>query len=499
MEQGTPENKEVVLRVATPETHRRPWYKNYKYIVPLALLAVIATLIVVWILLPTPVTVIRATERPVTRTITSTGQVTGARETPVGVDIASVVAAIYTREGDQVTEGQLLFSLRTTELDAQVNQARQAVRTAQAQLNQVLAGPSQAEIERARSELARAQSVGLAIVRAAEARLRDLQAGATTEEIAQAEANVRRLRAAEEQARTDLRRTELLVQRGAVSQAELDRARTALQTAIENRRAAEQQLARLRAGTRPEQIAQARADLASARASYRTSVQAAQATLNTLLEQPRPADVQVARERVSDAQAALNAALEQRSKANVYAPYNGIITQLNIERGQPITPGQTAMRIVELGRPEITVDLEENDLGDVKVGQEAIITSQAYRNERLEATVTEIAPRVNPERGTIEVTLVPNSRPQWLRSDLTVDVSIIVATGEDAVFIPVDAVKRVGGVEYAMVVVNGRAEQRRIVTGGAGTEGVVVLSGVKEGDLVIRNADRIMDKCYVLN
>lgn len=483
--------REVTLRVVTPETGERKRRWNWKYIVPLAVVAVLALFLIARAILPATVTTVSVQPTPVTRTITSSGTVAGARQTPLGVDIAGVVDNIYTREGTRVSKGQLLLTLNTTNLDAQVNQSRQALQTAESQLAQVQAGPQAQEIQRLRSELAKAEQVGQANVQSAQAHLRDLQAGSRVTEIAQAQAEVRRLAATEIQSQNDLRRTRALVSQGALSQSDLDKAVATYNSAKESRIAAQQNLAQLRAGNRPQQIAQAKADLQSAQANYRNSVNSAQDALNALLAQPRPEDVRVAQDKVAEAQSALGTALDQREKAKIYAPYDGIVTQLSVESGQSINPGQQAMTLVEIGSPEIDVNLDEDNLSQVAVGQQAIVTVQSYPGARVMARVSEIYPRVDPEQGTVLVKLVPSTHPDWLRSNLTVDVSIIVASGQPAILLPIDAVKNVGGTTYVMVVENGRAVQREVVTGGAGPTGVVVLSGIKRGDRVVMNADSV--------
>ncbi len=484
-----PEGETVVTVNRTNRARNR---KYLWYLIPAVLLLAALAIVLFVTFAPKRVVAVEATPVRVTRTVTASGEVSGAREADIGADIAGVVEQLNAREGDLVEQGDLLLTLESEELDARVNQAEQALQTARAQLSQVLAGASDEEIAQARSELARARQVGQARVAAAEAELRDLQQGARQTEIARAQAEVRRLRALVAQEEADVERARQLVGEGAIAAVELERAQTALRAAQENLRSAEEQLNELQQGARPEVIAQARAQLEAARADYRTSVQAAEARVQQLLSQPRPEEVQVAQERVKEAEAALDAAIAQRARANVNAPFDGIVTELFVEEGQPISPAQPALRLVEIAVPEIIVDLDENYLSDVEVGQEAVVTSQAFPGRRINATVSKISPRVDPEQGTVEVTLIPERTPEWLRSNLTVDASIVIASNVREILVPPSSVTRIGGEAYVMVIENGEAVRRKVETGGTNPQGVVILSGLREGELIVRDADEVM-------
>ena len=135
---------------------------------------------------------------------------------------AEPVVALPVQEGQRVTAGTLLAQLDTRRQDALVQQARAEVELAWQRLSEMEHGPRSEAIRRARSEVEAA-------------------------------------RARRDQAQKDLRRVRELVQRAVQSQAELDRAQAQFDTSSAELHALRAHLDELLAGTRSEQIAQARA------------------------------------------------------------------------------------------------------------------------------------------------------------------------------------------------------------------------------------------------
>jgi len=145
--------------------------------------------------------------------------------------------------------------------------------------------------------------------------------------------------------------------------------------------------------------------------------------------------------------------------------------------------------------------VDESNLANLDRGQRAVITSSTFRDARLGARVTRIGAKVDPTRGTVEVTLVPDEEPRWLRPGQTVNVNIITHPGVARLLIPRSAVQRQGGAvattqagntpSIAFVVHDGRAVARPVVLGPVEGDRVPVLEGLTANDRVIRDADRV--------
>lgn len=424
-------------------------------------------------------------------TIAATGKVRGERVADIGLGNSGIVQRIHVREGDRVSAGALILSLDKSELDARMQGAANAVLSAEAELSKAGQGPLPSEIRQVRAELAQADSVGRARVAQAEARLKDLQSGARPQEVSEAEAELRRRRELLAKAEADLKRVERLVKVGAIARMDLDQARTAVSTAEADVSAQQHRISLLKAGARSDQLAEARAAVAEARASRDTGTMAARERLNSLLALPRPEDVRAARARVEEARSELRRARDVVAKTDARAPFSGIVADIRVEQGQSISPGQPLAVIHEITRPVIEVETDEENLGVLTIGQKAVVSCDAYTGQTFEATVVDLGSMVNAERGTIQIKLRPTANVNWLRPDLTVDVNIVTRNSVRRVVLPADAVTKADRHSCVLVERDGIAVPVRVKTGAAGMDGIVVSGDLKDGEKVIRNASKV--------
>jgi HlyD family secretion protein len=189
---------------------------------------------------------------------------------------------------------------------------------------------------------------------------------------------------------------------------------------------------------------------------------------------------------VRDADETTRVASAQAAQSDVYAPYDGTVTEVLAEVGSPVTLGAGVVRLAMTARPEIKVSVDEDRLPDLRPGMRAIVTSSAFEKMRLEAKVSRIAASVDNARGTVELTVLPvpaGAAQKWIRPGQTVNVNVIVREGSRLV-IPTTAVKREGARSIALVLENGRALARTVTLGDV--EGrLVPVTGLKPGDVVL--------------
>lgn len=205
-----------------------------------------------------------------------------------------------------------------------------------------------------RVELAQQVALQQAEVQGAAADLAELEAGSRPEELAQGEAAVRRARAEEERWRAEAARQSDLYAQDIVSAREREAADATLAVARAQLRDAEERLALLRKGPRHERIAQARARLERARQARGLS------------------------------QTRLDDAL-------LVAPISGIVLAENIEPGEYVSPGTPVVTIGVLGDVWLRAYIDETDLGRVKVGQRARVTTDSYPDKAYDGVVSFIA------------------------------------------------------------------------------------------------------------
>ena len=205
-----------------------------------------------------------------------------------------------------------------------------------------------------RVELAQQVALQQAELHAAAADLAELQAGSRPEEISQGEAALARARAEEERWRAEAARQAVLYKQDIVSAREQEVAQAASEVARAHVRDAEERLALLRKGPRKERIAQARARLERARHGLG-------------LTQTRLDD------------------------ALLVAPISGIVLSENVEVGEYVSPGTPVVTIGALADVWLRAYIDEPDLGRVKVGHRARLTTDTYPGKVYDGVVSFLA------------------------------------------------------------------------------------------------------------
>jgi len=192
------------------------------------------------------------------------------------------------------------------------------------------------------------------------------------------------------------------------------------------------------------------------------------------------------------AQAALAASLSRFSYHRLTAPFDGIVIERLVEQGDVVQAGMPAFVVVRQGAVELVIEPDERNLALLALGQSATASSEAFPDDRFAATVSYIAPAVDPRRGTIEVRLTVPTPPAYLRPDMTVSVEITVAERAQTTILPADAVRGLAEDKPWILVVEGAHAQRRDVEVGiSGDTRVEVVRGVAPGDPVIPAATRV--------
>jgi HlyD family secretion protein len=252
------------------------------------------------------------------------------------------VAELFAREGDAVQKDQVLLRLDAAQVDARVEQARQAVVALEAQF--------------------KAAKTGLAILRKdAPLTVQTAEAGAalTRSQRATALANAA-------QAERDAARFKRLAESGTVDRHRYEQMELASQVAQNQAIAARQGVT-----SAEKQLAQARLGLE--RISAREDEVAALVAMR------------------DQAKAALAEAQSVRDDLILKAPAAGVLTTRLVDVGEVIAPGAPMFDIVDLDRLYIIVFIPANEIGKVRLGQPARVYTDAFPDEPLSATVRYIA------------------------------------------------------------------------------------------------------------
>ncbi len=196
---------------------------------------------------------------------------------------------------------------------------------------------------------------------------------------------------------------------------------------------------------------------------------------------------------------------DQLSKAKVFAPADGmVIYATSARRGgwrdnrEPLDEGVEVFERQELiylptaASSMAEVDIHEASLEKVQLGLPAVITVDAIPGKKFMGTVGRIAPLpdpqsmwMNPDLKVYNSDIYLEGDDPTLRTGMSCKVEIIVAQYDDAIFIPVQAVIRVGGQPTVYVVrEDGSVEERPVEIGLDNNSMIRIVSGLAEGEVV---------------
>ena len=290
-------------------------------------------------------------------------------------------------------------------------------------------------------------------------------------------------------------------------------------------------LAELLHGSRPEEIAQARANLNVARADLENArvnlervrklvaeqvmarqmlddaearFEGAQARVASLEKAfdlvrigPRSEQIDAVRGQVEQATGSVAFFETQLANTVIRAPLGGTILEREVEVGEFVTTSFVGERgakgyvvsLADLNDLEVELDINQNDFARLRPRQRGIVTTDAYPDRKYEGFIEEISPEANRLKATVQVKVKIASPDGFLRPEMNASVAFVseesAGRGEAqrVVVAPASAV-RDGAV---FVLLNGRAVRRPVKTGAAAAGGVRVVDGLFGGeDLIVR-------------
>lgn len=314
-----------------------------------------------------------------------------------------------------------------------------------------------------------------------------------------------------------------------------DEYRAQLQQAQGQLAALEARLKEALAGSRPEEIAtakanveQAKADLANAEVTFRRTeqlvregvlsrqalddaqarrdaqaarVQSLERTYDLIAAGPREEFKESLRAQIVEAKGRVAFFETQLANTIIRAPITGTILERNVEKGEFVTTGFVGdkgakgyvVSLADLNDLQVELDINQNDFARLGPRQKGIVTTDAFPDRKYDGFIEEISPEANRQKATVQVKVKITRPDDYLRPDMNASVAFISdepapqtaqTSGKAVVYVPSAAV-RDGAV---MVVVGDRAIRRTVRVSGSTAQGLRVEEGLIGGEDVILNA-----------
>ncbi|WP_409178319.1 HlyD family secretion protein [Brevibacillus fortis] len=301
-------------------------------------------------------------------------------EVDLSFKMGGSIEQLSLKEGDEVKAGQVVATLSSAEILAKKEQAEAAYKLSLVKLDQAKKGvsvtdnSSNAQVDQAK-----------AAVNSAQAQLDANKNGARSEEITQLKAKLQAAQTSNQIAGTNLERMKKLMAEGAVPLVKVEEAQMQADKAQAEFKAAEEQLKMAQTGSRKEQVDAAQAQLDQAKAAYNQAVAGrGQVGLKEL-------DVKSAEANVMQAKGALAEMEAYVNNTKLTAPVDGIVKSVAVQKGELVSQGFTVLTIQTKSDNYVKFYVNEYMLANVKTGDQVKLFVPAL-NREVDAKVVTVAP-----------------------------------------------------------------------------------------------------------
>src|SRR6476646_10948474 len=479
--------------------------RKKKIIIAVAAVAVLALVIIISVFASRKdepeVTTIKIDVRPELRqTVTASGEVRPVRYIKLTSEVPGRIEEIYVNAGDQVTKGKPLVRIDPTQL--QSNQEAQWAAT-QASIN---------DVQNARNAVTQAQQALIVAEASVAAARQQVVALQTSVDRAQVDVNT---------AQRELKRYTELIEAGVASRSDYDAARDRFETA---KIALETAKANLESQKIAVQEATERAN------QQRIAVKDAQISIKS------------SEMRANQQQAMLRGQASQRSKATQLSPLTGVVADIPTRVGEFAVAGLSTtplMTIADMSQINVEVNVDETEINNVEVNQQAKVKVDALGDKELKAIVTQKNPlavaksdttgglsnRVNVQEAkefkvTLQLLEIPTEVHDSLRPGMSSTATITTKTKNNVLAVPLESIveksatppsaspspsiagntpvpvgdnkpKTQKGV-YVLDPKTNKVKFAEVTTGITGEADIEVTSGVQAGWEIVRGPSRVL-------
>ncbi|MGG4041965.1 efflux RND transporter periplasmic adaptor subunit [Bacillus smithii] len=172
--------------------------------------------------------------------------------------------------------------------------------------------------------------------------------------------------------------------------------------------------------------------------------------------------------------------------SDITAPADGTVTSIGVSDGDRVSKGQVIAHITNYDDLQTTVQIDELDIPKVKVGQTASIKVNAFPDTTYTGKVTAVANEGTVSNGvsTFDVTVHMN-KPTNVKVGMTTEVSILVQSKDNALYVPIEAVHSINNEKYVVVEKgDGSVARQTVKTGISNEDYVEITNGLTEGEVV---------------
>jgi HlyD family secretion protein len=283
-------------------------------------------------------------------------------------------------EGDTVQKGMVIARLDQDQLIRQRETAQASLETAQAQL-----GEAQSALQWQRQTMQADMQLRNADLSAAESQLLQLKNGSRPQEIQESTAAVAATQSQYDQAKKDWERAQTLYKNDDISTSQYDQFRARFEGAEANLKQVKEHSAMVLAGPRSETIVSAAAQVERARASLKIGA------ANSIETIRREQEITARRSDIERARAQLALIDSQLADTIAISPISGVVLVKTTDVGEVLGPGTSVVTVGDIDHPWLRAYIKEQDLGRVKLGAKAQVTTDSFPGKAYDGRITFIS------------------------------------------------------------------------------------------------------------
>ncbi|WP_330204257.1 efflux RND transporter periplasmic adaptor subunit [Cyanobacterium sp. Dongsha4] len=429
-----------------------------------------------------PVTVETLTTSQAVQKVKLLGQVEAGQKATLSSQIDGTIEQILVKEGDRISEGQVVAVLDIADAKIALAQAKAKLAQEQSNLDRLQVGTRPEIIAQRQAQLQSA----LAREKEAENNLASLIA-LQPDLIKQKQAELQATQAREKETQDNLKRITTLSEEGAISERILVEAQSAVETAVNERLRAESAL--------QAQKTQASQDIAQGRTNLdniRSEKLRLQASLAEAKAGPTIEEIEAQKGLVKLAQAQVQQAELALQRTEIKAPFAGIIQARQVDTGDYVEINDPLFTLVSDKSVDIFLEIPENISGQVTPGMRVNLSARALPDWQDRTIITAVIPTADTasRRQSVRVTL-GNPPPQLvpgmaIQADLEMPLAV-----NDGFVVSRDALTRRGNKWLLFAVEDGKAKQLEVeMVNDLGSEVIIANAQLEEGkSIVVKGGD----------
>lgn len=222
--------------------------------------------------------------------------------------------------------------------------------------------------------------------------------------------------------------------------------------------------------------------------------ESAKTQLALMREKTAPESISAAQAQVKQAEAMLSAAKTALDNCLITSPINGIVGAISTTVGQIASPGYPVATVGNLNCVEIEINVTEDRVNGLKVGQEAEITVDAASDSTFKGEIISISPFKDARTQVYPVKVLAANEQSLLKSGMFARVKLMVALHSEVVTVPEDALVAYDGTKIVYTLENNLAKANHVETGAASMGKIVITKGLASGkEIIIEGQELITD------